>query len=129
VNASRGLKGIFLAAVVLVATSGFATSKGSLELQHPTSVGGKTLASGSYKVQWDGTGDQVELKIYQGKNVVASTSARLVTVERPFPSDAVLVTTNGDGSMSLARITFGGKKYALEIAGESGGSGGTGAAR
>ena len=128
-NTSRSLKGIFLAAVVLAATIGFATSKGPLELQHPTNVGGKKLASGNYKVQWDGTGDQVELKIYQGKNVVASTSARLVTVEHPFPSDAVLVTTNGDGSMSLSRITFGGKKYALEIAGEAGASGAAGAAR
>jgi len=129
VNASGSLKGIFLAAVVLVATSGFATSKGSLELQHPTSVGGKPLASGNYKVQWEGTGDQVELKIYQGKNVVASTSARLVTVEHPFPNDAIVVNANGDGSTSLSRITFGGKKYALEIAGEAGASGAAGAAR
>ena len=128
-NASRSLKSIFLAAVLMIATSGLATSKGSFDLQHPTNVGGKTLASGNYKVQWDGTGDQVELKIYQGKNVVASTSARLVTVEHPLPNDAILVNTNGDGSMSLSRITFGGKKYALEIAGEAGASGASGAAR
>jgi hypothetical protein len=129
VNASRSLKSIFLAAVVVVATSGFAASKGSVELQHPTNVGGKQLASGSYRVQWEGTGDQVELKFYQGKNVVASTSARLVTLERPLPNDAILVSANGDGSASLSRINFGGKKYALEIAGEAGASGASGAAR
>ncbi len=129
VNASLNLKSVFLAAAVLVATTGFAASKGSVELQHPTSVGGKTLPSGSYKVQWEGAGDQVDLKFYQGKNVVASTSARLVTIERPLASDAVLVSPNSDGSVSLARINFSGKKYALEISGEGGASGAAGTAR
>jgi len=129
VNASLNLKSVFLAAVVLAATTGFAASKGSVELHHPTSIGGKTLPSGSYKVQWEGAGDQVDLKFYQGKNVVASTSARLMTIERPLASDAVLVSPNSDGSVSLARINFGGKKYALEINGAGGASGAAGAAR
>ena len=122
-------KSFFLGLALLLATSAFAANKGSLSVQEPVTINGTQLKPGDYKVQWDGTGDQVELRIYQGKNVVASTSARLVTVEHPFPSDAVLVTTNGDGSMSLSRITFGGKKYALEIAGEAGASGAAGAAR
>ncbi len=128
-NAAKNLKGIFLAVVVLVAGSAFAASKGSLELQHPTSVGGKQLASGNYTVQWDGTGDQVELKIFQGKNAVATTSARVVKVERRQPHNAAITVTNGDGTSALSQIVFGGKDYALEVSSEGGASGAAGAAR
>ncbi len=128
-NLKRSLKGTLLAGVILLAGSALAASKGPLELQHPTSVGGKQLASGSYTVQWEGTGDQVQLKVYQGKKEVASTSARMVTLEKPLQSDATLVHQNDDGTMSLARINFGGKKFALEIGGDGGGSGAAGAGR
>lgn len=128
-NAAKSLKGISLAAVVLLAGSALAASKGSLELHHPTSVGGKQLASGNYTVQWDGTGDQVELKIFQGKNAVATTSARVVKVEHPMPNDAAVVVTNGDGTSSLSQIRFGRKNYALELSNDGGASGAAGAAR
>jgi hypothetical protein len=130
VNAAlkQSLKGISLAAVVLVAGSALAASKGSLELQHPTSVGGKELAKGNYTVQWAGSGDQVELKIFQGKNAIATTSARVVKVGRQ-PSNAAVTVTNGDGTSSLAQIRFGGKDYALELSSEGGASGPAGAAR
>ena len=46
-NAVSGLKSslqnIFLAAIVLAAGSAVAASKGSLELQHPTQVGGTAI--------------------------------------------------------------------------------------
>lgn len=122
------LKHIFLAAVVLVAGSALATSKGSLELQHPTSVAGKQLASGNYIVRWEGTGDQVELKIYQGKNVVLSTPARVVKVENPATTDSAVVVANSDKTFSLSEIRFGGKKFALAIPSDAtGGAAGAGA--
>jgi hypothetical protein len=121
VNTSRGTKSIFLTAVILVATSGFAADKASLNLLDPTTVGGKQLPVGSYKLQWEGTGEQVELKIYQGKNVIATTPAHVVTLERPVRSNAVGTTRNADGSTSLTRIDFAGKRYALEITGASSG--------
>ncbi len=123
-NANRGSKSILLVAVVLAAGIALAeTSKGSLQLQQPTNVGGKQLATGIYKVQWDGTGDQIELKIYQGKNVVASTSAKVVKVERPMSNDASVIMKNDDGTVSLSEIRFRGKKYALQVGGEAGASG------
>ncbi len=125
----NGLKFIFLAMVVLVAGSALASSKGSLDLQNSTSVGGKQLASGTYTVRWEGTGDQVELKIYQDKEMVASTSARVVKVEVPASYDSAVTVKNGDGSLSLSQIRFGGKKFALEISNPGGGSGGAGAGR
>ena len=129
-NLGSSLKGIFLAVMVLAAGSALASSKGSLELQHPTSVAGKQLAKGSYTVRWDGTGDQVELKIYQGKNVVASTPARLVKVEHPIASDSAVVNPDANGGFSLSEIRFGRKSYALDLMNDVGGAAaGAGASR
>jgi hypothetical protein len=133
VNSKSGLntKGFLLAAIVLVAGTAFAAAnKGSLDLMHPTSVAGKQLASGSYSVRWEGTGDQVDLKIYQGKNVVASVPARVVKMDRPANNDSSVVNTNSDGSYSLSQIRFGHKDFALEIVNDGGaGSAGAGASR
>ena len=116
------VKHIFLSAVVLAAGSALASSKGSLELQHPTTVAGKQLATGSYIVQWEGSGDQVDLKIYQGKNVVASTPARILKVDHPAANNSAVVTANDDKTYSLSEIRFAGKKFALAIGGDASGA-------
>jgi hypothetical protein len=128
-NLGSSLKGIFLALMVL-AGSALAASKGSLQLQHPTSVAGKQLAQGNYTLRWEGSGDQVELKIYQGKNVVASTSARIVKVEHPTASDSAVVNSDAEGGFSLSEIRFGRKSYALQLMNDAGGAAaGAGASR
>jgi hypothetical protein len=113
------LKGFLLAMIVLAVGTAMAASKGSLELRHPTGVAGKQLPTGNYTVRWDGTGDQVELKIYQGKNVVLSTPARVVKMEHKPARDSMVVQSNPDGTSNLSQIRFGGKDYALEIASPS----------
>ena len=120
------VKSIFLAVTVLVAGSALAVSKGSLQLQHPTTVAGKQLAMGSYTVQWEGSGDQVNLKIYQGKNVVASTPARVLKVDHPIASDSAVVVANSDKTYSLSEIRFAGKRFALGIANDASGAGASG---
>ena len=128
-KSKRSLKGILLAGVVLLAGSALAASKGPLELQQPASVAGTQLKSGTYTVQWEGTGDQVQLKIYKGKKEVASTSARVVTLEKPVDRDATLLRRNDDGTLTVTRINFGRKNFALEISGDGGGSSAAGASR
>ena len=125
----RSMKGIALAGVVLLAGSALAASKGSLELQEPANLAGTQLKSGAYTVQWEGTGDQVQLKIFQGKKEVASTSAKMVMLDKPLQRDAALLRRNDDGSMTVTRINFGKKNFALEISSAGGGSGGTAGAR
>lgn len=122
------LKSVFLAVTVLAAGSALAANKGSLELQHPTTVAGKQLSSGTYTVQWEGSGDQVDLKIYQGKNVVASTPARVMKVDHPIRSNSAVVAANADKTYTLSEIRFAGKKFALGIVNDGGGaaSGGSG---
>jgi hypothetical protein len=120
--------GILIAVVVLVTTAAWAESKGSLGLSAETNVGGKMLPEGVYSLRWEGTGDQIELKIYKGKNMVASVPAHLVQLDAPAASNNALVNTAG-GTRWLSQIRFGGKKYAIEIANQGGGSGSAGASK
>lgn len=118
------ITGGLLMALVLFGMSAFAANKGSFELQHPTNVAGKQLATGSYTVQWDGSGDQVNLKIYQGKKEMASTSAQVVKIERPASYDQTVTTAGDNGSTSLSEIRFRGKTFALRLSGEGSSSSG-----
>lgn len=122
-NAKFNLKRVVLAAIVLTVGSAFAANKGSLDLRHTTSVAGKQLSSGSYTVRWEGSGDQVQLKIYQGKDEVLSTPAHLVKVSNPSQNDSTVVDANPDGTVTLSQIRFAGKSFALEIASGGGGAG------
>ena len=119
----------FLASLLLLAISAFASSKGSLQLQHPTNVAGKQLATGTYTVQWDGTGDQVNLKIYQGKKEVASTSAQVVKLTQPASYDQTITSAGSDGASALTEIRFRGKNFGLRLSGEGGMSSSSGSAQ
>jgi hypothetical protein len=122
-------KVVLLASAVLLAATAFAANKGSFELQHPALVAGKQLAPGTYKVRWEGSGDQVQLNIMQGGKAVATTTAHVMQVQVAPPEDSALINVNPDGSRSVAQIRFRGKKFVLEIANEGGGAAGSGAAR
>jgi hypothetical protein len=124
-NRNFRLNMVLLAVIVLVSAGAFAeANKGSMFLGQTTNVAGKQLPGGNYKLQWEGSGDQVELKIFQGKNVVASMPATVLKLDQPFGSDSSVVTKNDDGSMSLSEIRFSGKKFALQVSGEGGGAAG-----
>lgn len=114
-------KSLMLGSALLLATSAFATTKAQLHLQNPTSVNGTQLKAGDYKLQWDGTGPNVEVSILQGKNVVTKTTAKLVDLPSPSANDAAVVKKNDDGSNSLSGVRFEGKKYALELGGSGDG--------
>ena len=128
-NRTRTLQGLMLACAVLLATSAFAANKGSFELMHPTQVAGKELPPGTYKVQWEGSGNDVHLNILKGKNQVASTNARILQMPVASQEDNALVNLNQDGSRSLSQIRFRGKTFALDLTGEGAGAGSGGAGR
>jgi hypothetical protein len=112
-------KGLFLGLVLLLATTAFAANKGSLQVQEPVTVSGTTLSPGEYKVEWEGSGSNVELSIVQGKKVVAKVPAHMVDLSQPAASNAAVVTKNNDGSRSLSEVRFSGKKYAFAVGEEA----------
>ena len=108
-------KSLVMGSALLLATGAFATTKANLELDSTATVAGTTLTAGNYKLEWDGSGPNVEVSIMKGKNVVAKVPAKVVDLATPAPSDS-LVFSNDNGSNTLAQVRFNGKKYALELA-------------
>ena len=121
-NVSKISKTLLPGLALLLATSAFAANKGnkgSIELDQPTTVSGHQLAPGEYKLTWDGTGTNVKLMVLSHGKLVATVPARLIELSRPEPADATELSANGDGSQSLTKIDFGGKKYALAFGDEA----------
>jgi hypothetical protein len=111
-------KNLILGLAVLLASSAFAATKGSLHLGSPVTVNGTTLKPGDYKLEWDGTGSSVEVNIMQGKNVIAKVPAKVVDLNYRAANDAAVLTAGTGGTSTLTGVRFEGKKFALEL-GES----------
>jgi hypothetical protein len=99
---------------VCVSLSAFAKDKneGKFTLSSPAQVGSTQLQPGDYKATWEGTGSDVQVKILQGKNVVATTSAKLVQKDQPAPYSAVTVSS-ANGSPTVNELSFGSRKESL----------------
>ncbi|MFY9911788.1 MAG: hypothetical protein WCF22_19985 [Candidatus Sulfotelmatobacter sp.] len=112
-------KSLFMALALLLATGAFAATKASLELNDPVKVNGTTLKPGNYKVQWEGSGPNVELSITKGKQIVAKATAHMVDLPTPAANTAAVTVKNDDGPNSLTGLRFQGKKFALDLSGAS----------
>lgn len=115
VSKSHLVKSLVLGLALMLASSAFALSKGSMQLSNPVTLNGTTLKAGEYKVQWEGSGPNVEVSILQGKNVVATATAHVVNLQSPSDNDAALTHRNDSGPNSLSGLRFQGKKFALEL--------------
>jgi hypothetical protein len=85
-------------------------NEGKFTLDDPATLGSTQLHPGDYKATWEGTGSEVQVKILQGKNVVATTSAKLV--DNPSRQDSVTVKGEA-GSRSIDEIDFAGARKGL----------------
>jgi hypothetical protein len=108
-------KTLVMGLALLLASSAFAATKGEMTLLSPATVNGTNLKAGDYKLQWDGTGTDVQVTILQGKNVIAKVPAKVVDLSAPSPNNAAVLNTGDNGKRTLAGARFSGKKYALQI--------------
>lgn len=99
---------------LLLASSAFAATKEHLALQNPTMVNGTQLKPGDYKLEWEGTGPDVEVSILQGKKVVTKVPAKVVELKTKAVANSSIIN-NADGTPSLAGVHFAGKTMALEL--------------
>ena len=107
-------KSVVLGLAVLLASSAFASNKGSLEVAESVEVNGQQISPGDYQLRWDGTGSNVKVSFLKGGKEVVKASAQVVELEKPASySSAVIDQSNGKASISMVR--FAGKKYALQI--------------
>jgi hypothetical protein len=108
-------KSLMMGLALLLASSAFAATKADLVLQNPTTINGTKLKAGEYKLQWDGSGPNVEVSITQGKTVLAKVPAKVVDLKTASQNNAAVVKTNDDGTSTLAGARFEGKKFAIEL--------------
>jgi hypothetical protein len=107
-------KTFVLGLAVLLASSAFASNKGTLQVREAFEVNGQQLAPGEYQLRWDGTGSNVEVSFMQGKKEVAKTSAKIVALEKAYDYDSAVVE-HASGKATVSQVRFAGKKYALAI--------------
>jgi hypothetical protein len=112
-------KSLVLGAALILASSAFAATKASLSLSNPVVVNGTTLKAGDYKLQWDGSGPDVELSIMQGKTVLAKAPAHVVNLDNIAQNSAAVTKKSDDGTSTLAGVRFAGKKFALDLGGST----------
>jgi len=109
---------VFLFTAALLGSSAVVageTNKATLKLSQPTTVEGKTLQPGDYKVTWEGSGPTVQVTIQRGKESVATFQAHLSEQGARNTVDAYGASSEPDGSHALTAIYPGGKRIALEL--------------
>src|SRR5207237_2599873 len=101
-------KGLLLGMALLLATSAFASNKGSMNVQENLTVSGKRLSAGDYQLQWEGSGPNVEVNILRGKKVVATVPARLVDIKQSpyYIASIESMTADGSRKINVVRITY-----------------------
>jgi hypothetical protein len=113
---------IFAAVALALTTSAFAGSdshKGSFEIGAPTQVNGTTLPAGEYTAQWEGSGPAVQVNILQGKKVVATAPAQVVTLDSKASDTHAEVLNGTKGERELKALQFAGKKISLQLEAQS----------
>jgi hypothetical protein len=115
-NALRISKALVLGVALLLAMGAFAeANKKSVKLFDAATIGGTLLKPGEYSVVWEGEGPNVELKVMQGKKVVATVPAHSVDLKHAPDSDGTSTKTNADGGRAVSQIFFRGQTQAFEV--------------
>jgi hypothetical protein len=113
---SRALTFLFSAALLLssAAIAG-ETNKGTLRLNDSVVIQGKTVNSGKYTVEWDGSGPTVQVTLLSGKQTVATFPAHVTEQASPNTQDSYSTAAEPNGARSLTAIYPGGKRVALQV--------------
>ncbi len=105
-------------AALLLASSAFAAkdaNKTKLDLNQTVSVAGQTLTPGTYTVEWDGTGPNVQVKLTQHNKTIATFPAAVQEQGTQNPANAYGSSTDANGTKQLTAIYPGGKREVLQI--------------
>jgi hypothetical protein len=94
-------------------------NKASITTQEKLTVEGKTLNPGHYRVEWDGSGPNVQVKLIQGKDTVATFQAHVEQQQNKNVANAYSSEKSADGTRELTAIYVGGKHDVLQLQGNA----------
>ena len=105
-----GLLCFAILASVIVFTSPVLGDTKHVILNEPAMIGGVKLEAGTYRVEWNGAGQEVQVTFKKDGDTVATAPARLVSGKNPNGRSIETLTVAGE-SRILKRIAF--RKEAL----------------
>ena len=99
------LRSLLLALLlVVVPVMSFAATKKSLTISDQVTVGNTVLKPGDYKVEWDGSGSNVQVKFIQNNKTVATAPATVQNKSNSY--DGALDLRGSDNAKTLHAIDF-----------------------
>jgi hypothetical protein len=98
-NSSYAVAMVFLIPALALAGP---RNSANLQLDHPVNVAGSQLAPGQYKLTWEGSGPDVTVKFAEGKTIVATAPAKLVS--NPTKEEAIETATATDDTTVLQAV-------------------------
>jgi hypothetical protein len=110
-----------LAAIVAALVVGLGTASAAgrdslnVDLGDETSLAGTTLPAGRYKITWTAGAAETEVKISQGKKVIATAKAKRVEREAAPREDQVVSRKGASGAFAIAEIRLKGEKAVLVL--------------
>lgn len=109
---------LFLAALaMLLPVSAAARSNNERKVNLATSVeiGNTQLQPGTYKLEWQGNGPQVNVEFLKNGKTIATTQGQWVDRSHPAPYDSVTTKKASDNRDRLVEIDFHNQKQALQF--------------
>lgn len=116
-NYSKYLLSFVAAFALLLPSSGFAKVKnsGTMVLTDSAKIGNTELQPGTYRVEWDGTGSNVNINIIQHKSTVATVQGELKANDNVTNDAVVVKDADNNAERQISEIDFGHSKQALVI--------------
>lgn len=115
-------KVLVLLFVCLLAVSAVAGEK-SLTFVSTTTLNGKTIAPGDYKLAYDIKGSTAEVKLVQNGKTVATATGQVVENKDKSRYTAVVNSKNADGTNTIVEFQFANEKQVIRLAPEASASG------
>ena len=88
-----------------------AATKKTVDRSEPVAVGSVVLQPGEYRVQWDGSGPQVQVSFREGKRVLVTAPATLQSQATGYDQAIEMKARSGSETKALQAIEF--KKMSL----------------
>ena len=110
-----------LFALPLTAVGSTKTEK-QITLHEPVRVASTQLKPGTYKMEWNGDGPNVEVSFLQNKKIVVTVPAQLVKETSAYAGRAITTHKTSSGFMRLDEVDF--KNAALKFRGSQTNQGG-----
>ncbi len=100
---------------LLFSVCAFARDKNqhSVEITDSVQVGGTQLKAGSYKVEWQGTGPQIQVNFVRNGKTVATVPGTLKTNDAQVTQDDIVTDTTSANTKTLKEIDFSRSKESL----------------